>query len=400
MGCIQDADGFAVPPPTPPSTKTRVSYQATEDSASSTASVRHPSYRENNLNTNGFHIQSARTRLPDHLSGHLERLRAERDSPGPSSEEIDGYLDGLETLAQSCSEADVEEFLKASVFPRDHDATYGRAAGLKSAKSSVMSSHLIPNNPESRFRVTQPKPDLLYGYSGNPQDGAFTQQQILAQQALHPQNARFPEATTQGLRFPFFAIEFKAAGGTRGDLWVATNQCAGASSACLNAVNQLNATLRKSPSAKQVDNLSYAIAVDNNTAQLYISWKEEGLNYYLQRVNAFLLSRPEDFKEFRKQVRNILDWGRDTHLAQIKKALDIILTANRKEAAERAKSRPPPPPSDGSATGKGKKPSRNSSRSSSVQPRREETDDLCREQDGTASPDAYLSERKGCDHAS
>jgi hypothetical protein len=92
--------------------------------------------------------------------------------------------------------------------------------------------------------------------------------------------------------------------------------------------------------------------VDNNTAQLYVSWKEDDLNYCLQRVDAFLLSRPEDFKNFRKQVRNFLDWGKDTRLKQIRDALDIILEENRKKAAERAKTRQPP--SDGSPTTTGK----------------------------------------------
>lgn len=61
--------------------------------------------------------------------------------------------------------------------------------------------------------------------------------------------------------FPFFAIEFKAAGGTRGDLWVATNQCAGTSSACLNAVERLNSLLPKYPGIQHVDNLSYSVAM-------------------------------------------------------------------------------------------------------------------------------------------
>ncbi|KAF2254788.1 hypothetical protein BU26DRAFT_379878, partial [Trematosphaeria pertusa] len=131
----------------------------------------------------------------------------------------------------------------------------------------------------------------------------------------------------QGLRFPFFAIEFKAAGSTRGDLWVATNQCAGASSACLSAIDQLIASLREY--TQRVDNLCYCIAVDNNTAQLYISWREDDLNYYLQQAEAFLLWSPEHFRNFRKQVRNILDWGKDARLQQIRDALDIILTENR-----------------------------------------------------------------------
>ncbi|KAK0655345.1 hypothetical protein B0T16DRAFT_451044 [Cercophora newfieldiana] len=392
MGYTRDADGFAVPP-TPASTR---SYQATEDSASSTASVRHPSYRHNNLNSNKIHIRDASAQLPDYLSSHLEGVRAERDSPGPSSEQIRGYLHGLEILDRGCTEANVESFLEDTVFPKDYDATYGRRAGLESAKSSLMSSHLIPNNPESQFRVSGPKPDLLYGYSSDLRDGAFTESQFLAQEVLHPRNARFAEATAQGLRFPFFAIEIKAAGGTRGDLWVATNQCAGASSACLNAAYQLNTLLPKHPGVQRVDNLSYCVAVDNNTAQLYISWKEDDLNYYLQRVDAFLLSRPEDFKGFRKQVRNILDWGKGTRLEQIKDALDVILEENRQRASEAAKSRQPP--SDGSATSSGKrrKSSRgNSSRSDRMQGQSGETNEPYWDEEPSFPPDHTTSQDDG-----
>jgi hypothetical protein len=330
--------GFAVPP------TTSTSLVHTEDS--STASVRHPTYRQNDLNSNGIDIRDARIQLLNHLASHLERLQAERDSPGPSSQQVNGYLDGLDILARGCTEADVERFLEDAVFPKSLDPTYGRRAGLESAGSSLMSSHLVPNNPESQFRISQPKPDLLYGYSGDLRDGAITQPQFLAQEVLHPQNARFAEATTPGLRFPFLAIEFKAAGGTRGDLWVATNQCAGDSAACLNAINQLNTLLREYQSKQQVDNLSYCIAVDNNVAQLYISWKESDLHYYLQRVDTFLLSSPEHFRNFRKQVRNILDWGKDSSYRLGRLWMLSLRKIGR--TSEAAKSRPPP--SDKSTT--------------------------------------------------
>lgn len=150
---------------------------------------------------------------------------------------------------------------------------------------------------------------------------------------LHPQNIEYALATPQGLRFPFFAIEFNAPGG---DLWVAVNQCAGASSACLNAVGQLNALLVEFGSTQRVDNISYCIAMDNNIAHLYMSWKDDQ-NYYLQRVDVFALSIPEHFKNFRSQVRNILDWGKGTRLTQIKDALDTLLEENRKKAADHAK---------------------------------------------------------------
>jgi hypothetical protein len=201
-----------------------------------------------------------------------------------------------------------------------------------------MSQHLVPTNPlnPSPYKVSQPKPDLLYGYSGE-KTGCFTQSQLLAQTMLHPRNPDYPIATLQGIRFPFFSIEFKAAGGTRGDLWVAANQCAGASSACLNAVERLNSLLQEYDNihVQSVDKVIYSIAVDNNTAQLYVSWKDN-LNYFVQQVDAFLLWSPDHFKDFRKKVRNILDWGKDKRLKQIGDALDAILEENRKILAEHA----------------------------------------------------------------
>jgi hypothetical protein len=94
--------------------------------------------------------------------------------------------------------------------------------------------------------------------------------------------------------------------------------------------------------------LSYCIAVDNNLAKLYISWKGEKLDYYLQQFDTFVLSRSEEFRNFREEVRKILDWGKDTRLKQIRGALDIILEENRKSASNAAKCRAPP--SVGSAT--------------------------------------------------
>ncbi|KAJ2896870.1 uncharacterized protein MKZ38_005122 [Zalerion maritima] len=378
----RDADGYVVPP-TPgstgsgsgsgsrrPSTDNRSLLSYASRASSSSSGVRHRMYRQNNLALNDIYIRPSAAPLPDPVSSHIETVRAKRDSPGLSSDDLNQVVGQLDALAEGCDEDDVAAFLNDIIFPnpKTHPA-YGPATGLSSSSNALMSQHLVPANPASPYKVTQPKPDKLYGYSGNP-NAVFTQPQTLAQTTLHPRIPHYSAATLQGLRFPFFATEFKAAGGTRGDLWVATNQCAGASSACLNAIDQLNTSLREYRKVQRVDNLSYCIAVDNNTAQLYVSWKEDDLSYCLQRVDAFLLSRSEDFKSFRKQVRNILDWGKDTRLKQVRDALDIILEENRKTAAEGAKTRQPP--SAGSATSSGKKPKplpsrRNSTRSDGAQ---------------------------------
>jgi hypothetical protein len=134
--------------------------------------------------------------------------------------------------------------------------------------------------------------------------------------------------------------------------------------------------------------LSYCIAVDNNIAKLYISWREDNLSYYLHQIDTFVLARPEEFKNFRKQVRNILDWGKDKRLSQIGDALDIILEKNRKSASSAVKSRPPPF-DDAVASNKKQKPSslRNSSIFDNSQAQTRAADGPCRRLDETASQD-------------
>ncbi|ROT43732.1 hypothetical protein SODALDRAFT_46249 [Sodiomyces alkalinus F11] len=349
MPSTRDADGYAVPvPPTPSSAGSRSrrpspgNNSVVSGASSPSSGVRHLNYRQNNLRSNGMEIQRYNTPLPDAVSGHINSmLRAQRDSPELSSDELRRAMDGVCYLADGCNEDDVARFLDRTILPDTKvDPTYGLDTGLASSSNSLMSQPLVPAIPGAHHRVSQPKPDRLYGYSGDGRE-AFTDAQFVAHGMIHPQYVDYPIAT-QGLRFPFFVVEFKAAGGTGGDLWVAANQCAGASAACVNAADQLNVALREHQSVHRVDNLSYSIAVENNTAQMYVSWKEENLRHYMRRVDAFLLSSPEHFKNFRKQVRNILDWGKDKRLKQIGDALDTILEENRKQAAERAKTREMP----------------------------------------------------------
>ncbi|KUI64125.1 hypothetical protein VM1G_10912 [Cytospora mali] len=76
-------------------------------------------------------------------------------------------------------------------------------------------------------------------------------------------------------------------------------------------------------------------------ARLYISWKHDELQYYMANVESFLLHRPDHYLEFRKYVRNIIGWGKDKRLSEIRSSLDTLLKASR-ERASVAKSRPPP----------------------------------------------------------
>ena len=129
--------------------------------------------------------------------------------------------------------------------------------------------------------------------------------------------------------YPFFVIEFK---GNGGDLWVAINQCLGGSASCVNIAERLNRQLKacKSSKVKPIDSTAFSIAMNGTEARLYVSWKHSDLDYYMQKVDSFLLQKPQDYIEFRKYVRNILDWGKDNRLKEIRESLDTLLEESRK----------------------------------------------------------------------
>jgi hypothetical protein len=94
------------------------------------------------------------------------------------------------------------------------------------------------------------------------------------------------------LIYPFFVIEFKG----DGPLWVATNQCLGGSASCVNVAERLNCQLRhcKSDKIRPIDSAAFSIAMNGTEARLYISWKHNELDYYIQKIDSFLLQKPKD----------------------------------------------------------------------------------------------------------
>ena len=211
---------------------------------------------------------------------------------------------------------------------------------LKRTDRNPMAKHTVPD-VGSNLKVSTPVPDMLFGYT----DEAFPQQQI---QLISMGNEIV--ANSQSLIYPFFVIEFKADGPSgAGSLWVATNQCLGGSASCVNIAERLNHQLRqcKSDKVQPIDSAAFSIAMSGTEARLYISWKHDELNYYTRKVDSFLLQSPEYYLKFRKYVRNIIDWGKDKRLKEIRDSLDSLLEENRKTASQRTKSRPPP--SDDSA---------------------------------------------------
>jgi hypothetical protein len=255
----------------------------------------------------------------------------------------------------------VEEYFRTNVFPYPKSTET-----LDRVDRHPMAKHTVPTTG-STLKVSTPVPDMLYGYSRH---AAFPQQQS---QLISMGSEADGAANNRGLMYPFLVIEFKGDGPTGvGSLWVATNQCLGASASCVNIAERLNRQLRQCRDAKvqPIDSASFSVALNGTEARLYISWKHGELDYYTRKVKSFLLQEPEHYIEFRKYVRNIIDWGRDRRLEEIRESLDSLLEESRKRASEAAKSRPPPSDSSSASRGKRHRPSsprRNSSRSDSGQ---------------------------------
>lgn len=368
MSYKRDTDGFTVPP-TPPLTRSfpdgsqagsqADSFHTESEFLSSGRSsgrslVESPLYRRMNLAANNVYMRNPDQDFPKHITGLIDHVRQGRDSPGPSPDALRHNAD-LYELENGAAEPEVEDYFKSEIFPKV------RASGsLKRTDRQPMAKHAVPSTAGSTLKVSTPVPDMLYGY--NPK-GAFPQQQA---QLISIGNTAV--ANSQDLIYPFFVIEFKGDGG----MWVATNQCLGGSTSCVKIAEQLNQLLRKCESDKVqlIDSATFSVAMNGTEARLYISWKHNELDYYMQKVKSFLLQDPDHYLEFRKYVRNIIDWGKDKRLKEIRDSLDSLLEESRKRTSKAAKSRRPP--SDGSATSSGKRHQssssrRNGSRSSSVQ---------------------------------
>ena len=80
-------------------------------------------------------------------------------------------------------------------------------------------------------------------------------------------------ANSQGLVYPFLAVEFKADGPSgSGSMWVATNQCLGGSASCVNIAEGLNRQLRqcKSDKVQPIGSTAFSIAMNGRGAILRI----------------------------------------------------------------------------------------------------------------------------------
>jgi len=360
-----DTDGFVLPsipassytPSVRPSNTSGAYTSGAYTGSSRKKLVEDPYYRVHNLAENNIYMRSSREQYPEHIASLVDEVRMDRNSPGPSPDDV-GQDPDLENLEMGTGEPAVENYFKANIFPDP-----GLLGTLKRIDKNPMAKQVVPD-VGSDLKVSTPAPDILYGYN---RFGAFTDEQLAQLRLMRNEIV----TSSQDLVYPFFVIEFKAdgPGASSGSLWEATNQCLGGSASCVKIAEHLNRHLRqcKSNEVQPINSAAFSIAMNGTEARLYISWKQNERDYYLRKVTSFLLQRPDHFLEFRKYVRNIIDWGKDKRLNEIRESLDS-LEENRKAASQLARSRPQPS-DDRASSSHNRRGRRRNSRAKSVQER-------------------------------
>lgn len=279
-------------------------------STSSTRSkVEEPFYREDNLALNNIHMRSCYDTLPVDIADIINYVLRDRGSLAPSWDQ----LRSLETLEMGTAESNVVTYLQANIFcnPLPGDI-------LKRSDRIPMAKYTVPDIG-SRAKVSNPTPDMLYGYN---RYRAFPAHQA----KLHNMENEM-RANTQSLMYPFLVVEVKAEGsGCSGNLWVATNQCLGGSASCVNIIERLNCRVRQcnTKGRKSISSTVFSIVTNGIDARLYVSWKHNERDYYMAKVKGFHIQEPEQYMTFRKCVQNILDWGQNERLEEIQNCLNEI----------------------------------------------------------------------------
>jgi hypothetical protein len=255
-------------------------------------------------------------KLPTQIQSLADEMFKGRQSPEPAAEDIRNDTRLNDLICDNGDELQVTKYFESN-FLKDPQESNERLQGLDYTQFFSIHREHVPDNPENALSVSQPKPDILYGYIWE----AFT-----STQQSQLTDIKYVEytANNQELIYPFLVIELKGdgLGPIAGSLWVATNQCLGGAAACINMVEKLNESV-KQLLVSLISTTVFSIAMNNSEARLYISWKE-GERYYTQQIEGLLVYKPQDYLVLRRFIRNVLQWGKDYRRPQIGAVLDAL----------------------------------------------------------------------------
>ena len=276
--------------------------------------TRQPDYR-NDIARHGISIADRHTGLPEALgSVPMDIITRTRNSPELNEEQVRRIQNNLAASANVSEPVFNIRFQTTGLLP---DFDFHRASSL--ASDTLFSREPVPHKNDLGIpHVATPKPDFAYGVA----ESVFSDRErgLTSHPLLHP----YAAPTTDCL-FPFFTVELKSPsrGGT---IWAAENQNAGSGAHSVNSLHTLYEYTKTQRKVELAKTFVFSCCVDYTSAHIYVHWcsdEKERLHVssYLQQYN---FHQPRDVMDFRTTIRNIIEYGVDNRLKEIKSALAEI----------------------------------------------------------------------------
>ena len=316
------------PPPRPPSSRptSRTHSQSTLNS-SRPDSTTSSNNRHEVLRRNRIFIEHEKS--PEDVQAAVKSILENKDKEFIVGDNYAKEIAALALANESGGEGAVIKGLVPTLFPDTN-----RSISLVRDDKKPFEMDAMPH-PQPPFglkitipTVSNPAPDLLYGYPIQ----AFNFEQEASQQNIDEESQCRLSKTTGDVYWGFFIVEFKSQA-TGGTIWAATNQCAGAGSACTNALDRMLKTATGNDSSARSDSICFSLAIDGQTASLHVHWHDNSAqDFYCSRVQSYFLYHVDGVKDLKADIDRILRWGIDARLTAIKSALDrFFLAATRGE---------------------------------------------------------------------
>ena len=264
-------------------------------------------------------------------------LEKKRITPEPSAKDLSRMQTKIARAIEKDEGGTRDAFVSAQLFeiPEKHVFTIADGSSVPFDRNGLPHTHGFNLTP-----IAAPKPDLQFGFPHT--EFAASQIGVMNNHRISPYAK--PSTATY---WPFFVVELKAAsrGGTH---FIGENQAAGAGAHCVKSVDTLfEHTHRERSKEKAFDSMMFSCVADAQHGTLWVHWRgiEVGKQprYNSAELRDFVWKHDSaEILNFRRTVRNIIDYGVDTRLPEIKEALDTLVQrisvwkAEDKQARSRA----------------------------------------------------------------
>lgn len=294
----------------------------TDDSRSSSR-VKSPSYRDDLLR-NKISIEPRGSELLHSVKEYgCQILHRARDSPELQQSQVESVMDTIYSLRNEDEDTIKSGYMSIQLLPGA--APYQGV--IKMGSNIPFDQAGLPHVPLAP-PLSMPKPDQHYCLDRM----SFTAEEDVKQSSSVLRSHAKP--STAGC-WPYFTVDFKseARGGT---FWVAENQNAGSGALCVNSMEKLLSLV--DVERTEIDSISFSCNINAKYADIWIHYCRNQ-KFFSVELEHFQMSRAKDVVHFRNSFRNIVEFGFQDRLPQIKRILAKLALPDVEKMDKRQRTR-------------------------------------------------------------